>query len=339
MLDSVFLVTMLTLSVVGILQWAAVFRRLKSARLAEKSTHRESPFGLIDVILMAILWVVFPGILTSIPLAIWDFPDGKSLSTDRANFLTLFSSTTQLAGCLGAALLLIRKYGAVHDIFGIRGRSFPEMLLMSGKAFCMVVPLVLAIQRLLTELQPYDHDTISQLKDNFSLATVIVTWFGAVLVAPVCEELLFRGVLQGWLQRIQFGSSVNNTSAELFGGWNRTASYGGESAASLERREREPGAMVAADADARCHATTPVNAFRTSIFQLTWWTPILVSSLMFAAIHIGQGLAPVPLFFFALALGFLYRFSGSIVPSVLLHLMLNGFSMFWVTLDSLLGSI
>ena len=339
MLDSVFLVTMVTLSVVGILQWAAVIRRLRSANPAELSNQRESPFGLIDVILMFFLWVVFPGILTSVPMAIWDFPDWKSLSTDRANFLTLFSSTIQLAGCLGVALLLTRKYGAVHDIFGIRARSFPEMLLIAGKAFCMVIPFVLAIQRLLIELQPYDHETINQLKDNFSLATVIVTWFGAVLVAPVCEELLFRGVLQGWLQRIRFGSSVNNTSAELFGGWNRTAACAGESVASPERRDRKQGAPVAADADAGCHATTPVNAFRAPIFQLTWWTPILVSSLMFAAIHIGQGLAPVPLFFFALALGFLYRFSGSILPSVLLHLMLNGFSMFWVTLDSLLGSI
>ena len=54
---------------------------------------------------------------------------------------------------------------------------------------------------------------------------------------------------------------------------------------------------------------------------------------MFAAVHYGQGLAPVALFLFGLALGFLYRQTGSIVPCIVLHFFLNFFSMFWLSLD------
>ena len=69
--------------------------------------------------------------------------------------------------------------------------------------------------------------------------------------------------------------------------------------------------------------------------MLQWWMPIVASSGLFAAIHIGQGLAPVSLFFFGLSLGFLYRATGSVVPPIMLHFMLNGFSMFWLTAESI----
>lgn len=57
-----------------------------------------------------------------------------------------------------------------------------------------------------------------------------------------------------------------------------------------------------------------------------WW-PIVVTSLFFAVLHAGQGLAPIPLFFLALGLGYLYRQTGRLYPPLVVHMMLNGITM------------
>jgi membrane protease YdiL (CAAX protease family) len=55
-------------------------------------------------------------------------------------------------------------------------------------------------------------------------------------------------------------------------------------------------------------------------------TAIVLSSLAFAAAHVGQGIAWVPLFFFGLVVGYLAKQTGSIVPGIILHGLFNGFS-------------
>ena len=62
---------------------------------------------------------------------------------------------------------------------------------------------------------------------------------------------------------------------------------------------------------------------------------MIVSAAVFGLAHVGQGAAPIPLFVFGLALGYLYRQTGSILPCIVLHMGLNGFSMFWFTMQIL----
>ncbi|MCG8649015.1 MAG: CPBP family intramembrane metalloprotease [Pirellulales bacterium] len=55
-----------------------------------------------------------------------------------------------------------------------------------------------------------------------------------------------------------------------------------------------------------------------------YW-PMIVTSVLFAAMHLGdQGAAPIPLFFLSLGLGYLYRQSGRIAVPILVHMILNG---------------
>jgi hypothetical protein len=56
-----------------------------------------------------------------------------------------------------------------------------------------------------------------------------------------------------------------------------------------------------------------------------WW-PMFASSALFAMAHWGQGPAPVSLFALALGLGFLFRQTGRIWPSIFVHMVLNGYS-------------
>ena len=60
---------------------------------------------------------------------------------------------------------------------------------------------------------------------------------------------------------------------------------------------------------------------------------IMLSSLAFAAAHVGQGMAWLPLFFFGLVVGYLARQTGSIVPGIILHGLFNGVSVALVVLQ------
>lgn len=53
-----------------------------------------------------------------------------------------------------------------------------------------------------------------------------------------------------------------------------------------------------------------------------WW-PVGVSSLAFALAHTGQGWAPVPLFVFALGVGYVYRQTHRYAPVVAMHMAFN----------------
>lgn len=60
--------------------------------------------------------------------------------------------------------------------------------------------------------------------------------------------------------------------------------------------------------------------------------PVIISSLVFALMHFGQGAAPVPLFLLALALGYLYRQTGSLIAPIVLHMVLNSMTLIVETL-------
>lgn len=55
----------------------------------------------------------------------------------------------------------------------------------------------------------------------------------------------------------------------------------------------------------------------------SWW-PIIVTSVVFASLHLGQGAAPIPLFFLSIGLGILYQSTGRLAPAILVHMLLNG---------------
>jgi membrane protease YdiL (CAAX protease family) len=65
-----------------------------------------------------------------------------------------------------------------------------------------------------------------------------------------------------------------------------------------------------------------------------FWTPIVFSSAAFALMHASHGPDVLPLFFFALALGYLYQQTHRIWPSLVVHLSLNA-----CTLASLFSQI
>ena len=55
--------------------------------------------------------------------------------------------------------------------------------------------------------------------------------------------------------------------------------------------------------------------------------PIMLSALLFSLMHLGQGSAPIPLFFLAVVLGYIYQQTHRIWPSLTTHILLNSTSL------------
>ncbi|MCS7467969.1 CPBP family intramembrane metalloprotease [Stieleria sp. ICT_E10.1] len=70
-------------------------------------------------------------------------------------------------------------------------------------------------------------------------------------------------------------------------------------------------------------ADPPPDSDAMSFWKPSTAWPIYVTSLLFAAMHWGQGAAPIPLFFLSVGLGFLYQRTGRLVPAIVVHMLLN----------------
>lgn len=58
----------------------------------------------------------------------------------------------------------------------------------------------------------------------------------------------------------------------------------------------------------------------------SYW-PVVITSVVFAGMHVGQGAAYIPLFFLSLGLGYLYRQIGKLGPPLIIHLLLNALTL------------
>ena len=135
------------------------------------------------------------------------------------------------------------------------------------------------------------HPIEKLVNENGSSGVIFWAIFAAVIAAPIVEEFLFRGILQGWLEKAFYRTRVL-VNAEL-------ATETGEKDVTI--------------------ATPSAPTFL--------WQPVILSSITFALLHAGHGPDPIPLFFLAVVLGYLYAKTHRLLPSIVVHMALNGLSM------------
>ncbi|MCC9656131.1 CPBP family intramembrane metalloprotease [Rhodopirellula sp. JC737] len=196
----------------------------------------------------------------------------------------------------------------------------------------MILPPTMVIMGVVSALQEYSHPVLDALQPEDAEAGPDYAVFGLLfvttaLVTPVVEEFWIRGLLQGGLQRLA-DWRFERVQQAFAGSPTPADSQTGEStpyAVGVEETDDTFAEEVAAEAE----VVTP-EAPRE--MDPSDWTPkavwpIVIASLVFALMHWGQGLAPIPLFFLSLGLGYLYRQTGSLVPPIIVHFVLNGLTM------------
>ena len=160
-------------------------------------------------------------------------------------------------------------------------------------AILLSLPLVLLVSAA-TEIiyqavgfqHPSEHDLLRAMRDPNHPGTRALLVVGAVLVAPVMEETLFRGLFQTLLV------------------W------------AFNHRLRPKSTS---DSSFILHP----SSFSSSRLVVGRWLAILVTAVVFAGIHDKWSVPPI--FVLALCLGFWYERTGNLWTTITLHALFNGF--------------
>jgi len=313
----------------GSLAW--VVSRVRSGRpLLKYEPRRPVPWNGPFLAAAIVLFVL-------LPTATYIFArDGfvAGLAPDRqAEFFALsdnakpafpgFALMMMKADCAGKLIASALVVVLAAGIFRADGRDlglsfdrFGRKLRVGLAAFFLLTPPVLVLQASIIHFSgiKYTHPLVTGLRDQNNRDVLYWSLITAVVVAPLVEELFFRGLLQGWLERAAQKFQVSLNADRL-----RTQQATAGEASSLATQP--DGTLLLAD-------TPGAEAFDQPIMMPSpSHVPNILTSILFGLMHWGHGPAPFVLIFFSLGLGYLYRQTHSLWPSTIVHFLLNGFSM------------
>ncbi|MCC9607834.1 CPBP family intramembrane metalloprotease [Blastopirellula sp. JC732] len=334
------LALMLVLLTVCVTGWTWAFFRLSSGQPILKQESGETiSWGLVDlfatVVIVGILLMTFQGFALAATGAKFPIDTDLLTANQQAAMIMAFAGAELLTVLAVSGLIFLRGYGL--QFFGERGERFIGDLALGFGAFGMLVVPTLILQAILAYLRPYEHPLIDMLIKDKSVPMAFASVTAAVIAAPLFEEFAFRGLFQGWLQDVVDGRlKIANVFLGRFRFLNAATDSAEEFAAPLQETDEAIVAAVPVSSMGNPYssppsfemtsevATTEENIERT---MLQMFGPILMSASLFALMHLGQGLAPIPLFFLALGLGYLYQRTRRLTPCVVVHFLLNGQSM------------
>jgi membrane protease YdiL (CAAX protease family) len=194
-------------------------------------------------------------------------------------------------------------------------------------AFLAIVAPVHLLNVLLMLLAESDqgHPLISELETNHTPAMMLAALALAAVGAPLMEEIVFRSILQGWLERCEDRALARRNRTE-------------EPPADFDNvpllheppvgDEGVDSAVDAAAIDAKVAANVapaPPRGGALSVLRYGW-APILASAALFAVAHLGHGVAPASLFPLGVALGYVYQRTHRLAPSIVCHALFNALS-------------
>lgn len=170
----------------------------------------------------------------------------------------------------------------------------------------------------------YSHPIIDAIKNYPWLVGIVA--FQAVIVAPITEEFLFRGVLIGWFESAHFG---RNAKAILLG-WKPNAS----SADTFATEQPYSGGRD--DKASPYSSPVPHETFSSETsdqYSPPWW-PAILSGVLFGLAHFSYGVSWVPLVIFGIILGRVYQLRQSLIMCIAVHMLFNGINILnlWLSL-------
>lgn len=230
------------IAAVGAVAWA--YRRLGGRPLWAEEPRPIVPWGAEAVVGAVALYYALLVLMTSL-----------------SNGLLAIATANVAIAILTPALLRATSGARLGDL-GLTSRDLGRNLLRGVVGCALALPVVYLVHYGAVNVwTPNSHPAQDAIAARSSVATTIISLFGAVVAAPLAEEVLFRGVLLGALWKVP-----------------------------------SPRTALAANA---------------------------VVSLVFAGLHAAQWPAPIPLFVLSMALGEVYRRSGSLAAPIAMHVCFN----------------
>jgi membrane protease YdiL (CAAX protease family) len=169
-----------------------------------------------------------------------------------------------------------------------------------------------------SQKEPSRHPFIELSEEAQSKAELALVAFAVLVIAPVFEELFFRGILQGWLTKVRWGGLgaflLSLLLAILFR-WSSLRSAWASGDWNDLGQQLQPFIFVL--------LTGPVLLLIRKLRRPEIAGAIYASSLLFAVAHIAVWPSPVSLFILGLGLGWLACRSQSVVPTICVHALFN----------------
>ncbi len=174
-----------------------------------------------------------------------------------------------------------------------------------------------------------DHPVVEAVRDESTPVDALMIAVATVIIAPAVEELLFRGVLLGWLTRSMSRSQATRAQQRL--SHEVDAENTGTGLSDVEEvveLSAEPDTARTVWVPQKTLNHPPIVKITETRLHVgaASWIPNIITSLIFAGLHSAQWPAPIPLFFLSLGLGLLYQRTGRLVAPFTMHALFNGFS-------------
>ncbi len=240
---------------------------------------------------------------------------------------TLFACPVQVA----VILLVLHLFSGTRLYqIGLSLHRFIWNVLAGVMACIFVIPFVFTLLQLaagcddlLFHVPPEEHPIAKAMRNPTLRIDYFVTIVATTVMAPILEEIVFRGVLQSWLSRQSWGGAfalvMAIASALIFRG------------KAMGHAFDDPTVVNVA------MAVAPVIFILLMVpgmFAVDWlanrwsrhpegWSAIYGTSLFFAAVHSFAWPSPIPLFFLALGLGYLAYRTQNLVAPIVLHCLFN----------------
>jgi membrane protease YdiL (CAAX protease family) len=247
----------------------------------------------------------------------------------RDEIFTLTESMTLLGICDVILLILLPllarlSSGARLRDFGLSWNDWQRQVRVGICAGLCAAPAAYAIQFASVQIwHMREHPVHTMVKDEFSLGVADLAILSAVVIAPIFEEMMFRGILQRWFVRAfrrRAGSgafrSLSPDALVASGASAPDATLGGSELAhrkadrTEDRQDKRRSGAIPAPREARDPA----------------WPAIILTATIFGAVHAAQWPAPIALFVLGLFIGTVYHRTGSLLAAVCMHALFNAFS-------------
>lgn len=310
------------------------------------SPRRPVPWALIDLLVLFGIYVLGSLVVSVILHELQSVAPGgdvnSSVLDDQISLVGANVLISLMIIVVGLPLVALRSKSTLRDFGWSRRKAWGDLKL-GLIAFVMLTPPVYVLQGVLVNFwKPSVHPLMEMFKETPDVGLFGLLFVAAAVVAPLFEELIFRVMLQGFLEK---AFSFRGEAHELFFG-NLVRQVPVEPPVLSEVL---PAAFVAASPDAaeslnpyappavltpgelastrKSHADLQAE-LRGSSASL----PILISSAIFALLHYSHGPDWIPLFLLATGLGYLYQRTHRLLPSLVVHFALNSLSMWglWV---------
>jgi membrane protease YdiL (CAAX protease family) len=336
--------------------WSKILARWRVGEPAVRfEPRRAAPWSLLDAGLILGLWfflsATLPGVFAELAVLrqalVGDLFAIALAQLDAGRDLPglMFGMLAANAATLAAGALWLVTRGASADDLGLDLKFAWLDLRLGSEAFAAASVPIFLVQAALVYFWESKHPLISMLEEDASGWIVGLIIISAAIAAPVVEEFLFRLTLQGALETAQLqllseeplrtGISVE-TSGEAP---DALETPSGARDQAVDATVERPGLVEARNAPLfafwRSGPAGPLVRVlpRYMVWGLPWgvW-PITITATLFALLHAGHGPDPIPLLLLALVLGYLYRQTHRLAPCIVMHALLNSWSltMFWL---------